>query len=72
MVIVSTLKCFAIFGISGAKLKNAAFPEPIKKAQIASKIETAIIIAKTPNPAFLQNSIKVSTKPTDKRPFANT
>ena len=72
IVIVSTPNDLAILGINGAKLKNAAFPEPIKKAEMASKIETKMIMAIALNPIFLAYSMRMSTKPTDISPVAKT
>ena len=59
-------------GIKSAKLKNAAFPEPIKNALTAKSSDTKTMIANTPTPMSLAKFINVSTKPTAKRPLANT
>lgn len=69
---VSSEKDFAMFGISGAKEKNAAFPLPIKKAETAKSKDTKMMIAKAPKPKSFAKDIKISTKPTFKSPSAKT
>ena len=71
MEIPATPRVVAKSGISAAKEKNGALPEPIRMAETKMMAQAARVSAIAPSPAFCAPLTMVSMAPTVTRPRAN-